>query len=144
MANRQLIMYDNIRLIENILGTENEKWLGGVKRFERISNNDLEELKRANILDENERQNNAPSIRELREVASELEKIGGVRISFDGYLVDPARSDSRISINQFRMQVPKDLVTIDLENKFAVVAKSADHFNRLEDDGLITYEIWWD
>lgn len=146
MANlgKQTIIFDNLALIERVLMTEFNKWSGGIKHFERISNEDLEQLKTVGALDETMRQNNSPTIGELRRIANDFNKSAGVRVSFDGYLVDPARADSRISIDLMRMQVPKDLVTIDLESKFAAIAQSADTFDRLEDDGSIAYEMRWD
>lgn len=141
---KQEIIKVHLEAIEHTLGTDQQSWTGGTKRYERVSNADLEKLKQLNALDENERQNNSPTIKELRRFATDFEKVTGVRVSFDGYLVSPQRPDARISVEKIRVHIPKDLVTIDMENKFAAVAKTADTFDRGEEDGSVVYESWWD
>lgn len=141
---KQAIIRNNLDLIETVLMVGSDKWSGGTKRFGHVTNSDLDTLHKIGALDETERQNNSPSIKELRRVAVDFEKLPGVRVSFDGYLVSPQRPDARISIDAVRVKIPKDLVTIDLEQRVGAVAKSADEFDRNDDEGVVTYEMWWD
>lgn len=89
-------------IIDDEADVYDEKPIGGIKRFTRLATSGVNELERLNLIDINERQNNAPSIAEFQKFANEHPNNN---ISFDGYTVVPERNDCRISIDAIQMSL---------------------------------------
>lgn len=89
-------------IIDDEADVYDDKPIGGIKRFTGLAASGVNQLEHLNLIDVNDRQNNAPSIAEFQKFAREHPDND---ISFDGYTVIPERDDYRTSIDAIRMSL---------------------------------------
>ena len=108
-----------------------DSYLGGIRRFEGMTLDELKELVELKFSDPEEAQNCSPTIEELIRFAENYEGY-----EFDGYAVDIERDDYRVSIEAIHKDGPVDN---DELKAFIKEFRYADEFDI--DDGLYA---WWD
>ena len=134
---RDEIINKYLRVDRNRKGAD---YFGGIERFDALPVEDLETLVKEKFADLDEAQNEAPTIKEFLEFANRYKDFA--RITFDGYVVSPDRSDYRVSV---------DAITIypDAKNEGRrdMLAAAAMNFGKRADeadfDGDCFY-LWWD
>lgn len=107
---------------------------GGIKRFNDVEAETLRELMDDGHIDPDMCQNYSPSTSELLAAAELFREEFGVVLLFGGYVVDPARSDSRLTITSVSSTEP---LTGDAQREFVDRYRQADSFDM---DG----HAWWD
>jgi hypothetical protein len=80
-----------------------KEYVGGTKRFNHLPLELLELLVLEGHTDHEDRQNDAPSIRELLVIAKQM-KEKGYTFSFGGYAVSQEREDYRVSIDTIEIK----------------------------------------
>ena len=110
---------------------DEEKYMGGVRRFENVDTETIKKLIDLKFLDPEETQNSSPSTREMVEFA---EKWGNYY--FDGYVVSKRRTDYRVNLDTI-----SKFISVDQEEVIAFTKKFrfADEFDA---DG--TLYAWYD
>jgi len=116
-----------------ILGIENQKYLGGIARFVSLTIERLEELIENTFVNLDDKQNEAPTIREFYEF---MKKYPCVKAH--GYAVDKNRNDYRISIEGLH-HVGND-ISKELQLDFMKLCRKADDLTCTEKK----LYSWWD
>lgn len=111
-----------------------KKYLGGLRRFDNLSLEQIEQLDELEILEMNDRQNNAPSIGEMIDFLRERETDGWC---IHGYCISPDRPDFRISFEGVAKKTPPNCQDVI---DFSMMFRLADEFNANQ-DGL---RCWYD
>ena len=112
-----------------------EKYAGGIRNFHDMSYDTLKTLVDENFVNIDDRQNDAPSIKELMEYAE-----AHPYMTFNGYAVELARADYRISIDAIRQDFNRD------KSATAAIKEFSDHFHAADDFQIDDNEgyAWWD
>jgi hypothetical protein len=113
-----------------------EQQPGGIKQFEGLALDQLEQLVEGGFVNLQDRHNFAPSIAAFREFARQWTRCG-LRIAFEGYAVHPLRDDYRVSIDGITFQEDDSGEAIAAFREFA---RHADELT-LESGYL---RAWWD
>jgi hypothetical protein len=82
---------------------DSKEYVGGTKRFSKLPLELLELLVLEDHADHNDRQNNAPSIRDLIIFAKQMSE-KGYYFFFNGYAVSPDRDDYRVSVDTINIK----------------------------------------
>ena len=119
---------------EIIFGSyDKEAYSGGIRQFEEMTYNTLKQLIDEGFVDLEERQNCAPTIKELMDFA---EKWGKESYRFGGYVVSADRDDYRVSIDTFTKNC--EFESFAERDAFADLANEADELD------LDYAYAWWD
>lgn len=114
---------------------DDEKYPGGIRYFHDMSYDTLKKLVEENFVNVDDKQNDAPSIKELMEYAENHQ-----HMTFNGYAVELARPDYRISIDAISQDFGKD------KDVKTAMAEFSNHFSAADDfqiDNSAGY-AWWD
>ena len=131
---------------DEIIGNkfESSEYEGGIKRFEKITLNQLAQLIEEGFADKNDAQNLAPAIGKLYAFAKKFKKV--VTCFFSGYVVDKDRPDYRTSIDELNVVYDKtNGNTIDMFIEMASLTKDNDEENFNESNPYrVEASFWWD
>ena len=115
-----------------IFGEYNEdKYMGGIRRFESVDTSIIKKLIELKFLDPEETQNNSPSASEMVDFA---EKYGNYY--FGGYVVSKRRTDYRVNLDTI-----SKFISADQEETIAFTKKFR-HADEFDVDG--TLYAWYD
>ena len=127
---------------DDFLKLVNKYYSGGVRRFDELTIEKLKELIDKKFIDEEEQQNEGPTIKKFLAVASKIkENDSSAEIFFHGYAVSPDRDDYRVSI---------DAITVSTENYNIIVDKIYEPLREMcsnaDDLDIDENELyaWWD
>lgn len=116
------------------------EYIGGIKRFNGLHIKDVEYLMDViGAADPDDRQNEAPSIQELVDFASNY--ADDYDITFRGYVVSPDREDYRMSIDGIRIYSDTDIAAQDHDDFMDLVH---DHFADDVTSAPNVFDAWWD
>lgn len=115
-----------------------ELYTGGIRYFDDISYSLLKKLVDMQFANPEECQNDSPSINELLSAFEDYEDY----ISFSGYSVSPDRRDYRISIDEIKIEIPKD--NTDMLSYAVEYYRYADEFHLSAAHGNFYVIAWWD
>ena len=127
----------NVNLREQILFGEEKynpsEYEDGIRAFEKVPYDVLDQLVAANLIDLDDRQNNSPTAGELIAYGKSHRNV-----TFDGYAVERDRYDHRVTITTVRQNFdesnPEDAA--EFSEKFC----NADTLKVTENNGY----AWWD
>ena len=131
--------YKDVSRRDEILfgGFQEEKYCGGIRRFEGLSASKLRQLVEEGFADPEDKQNYAPTLMEFLRFAEEH-----THVTFSGYAVHPEREDYRVSVDGMEM------ITMDVREASDAInfLRGADEFDsEFQPDGLTaTISAWWD
>jgi hypothetical protein len=118
---------------------DEKDYFGGTRRFSKLPLQLLELLVAENHADEEDYQNNAPTIRDLITFAKQM-KDKGFEFQFHGYAISPDRDDYRISIDGISIKYYFDNYNYINIKAIKNFFKNADEKN--EDEGYLYF--WYD
>ena len=120
----------------------NKYYSGGIRRFDDLTIENLQELSGKKFIDEEDRQNEGPMVKKILSITSKIkENDSSAKIFFHGYAVSPDRDDYRVSI---------DAITVSTENCniiedeiYAPLREMCSNADDLDIDENELY-AWWD
>ena len=114
---------------------EGMKVIGGIKHYDYLPLETLEALVKSKEADPKEKQNEAPSIKEMIEFGHRMKEVG-CTVLYHGYRVFPPRDDVRVSVEGFRVVVSNDSQEL-MVTRFG---GKADEFDKRSGE----IRAWWD
>lgn len=123
---------DQFELICDKLNINPADELGGIIRFNNVSIDVIKDLANEDLINLDDKQNEAPSVGEMIELS---EKDGISNVTVDGYVVVPRRDDSRISVDGLNFDYDNSL-----SNEVHKILKYASE-DKIEANHA---EGWWD
>lgn len=115
------------------------EYMGGIKRFSGLHVDDVKHLMEIGAADPDDRQNDAPSIQELVDFASDY--ADDYDVTFRGYVVSPERDDCRTSIDAIEVHSDGPIAAQDHDDFMDLVH---DHFADDVTSTPTSFDAWWD
>lgn len=111
-------------------------YFGGIRKY-RCSPGMIKKLLEMNFVNPKETQNESPSVEEFLDYLEDVPEV-----TFNGYVVSPERSDYRVSIEGFDVEIPD--TEVDRMCELVKMFRDADEFNLIHDANTFFLHAWWD
>lgn len=132
VLNKDVIKRDEI--ISKYSSKFEDIYLGGIKRFSKLSLDGLKILIEEGYVDIDDRQNYSPTIDKLVELGKKFQQ-NDMKLLYSGYAVSVDRDDYRVSIDAIYGDF-ENITDLELKQEIENLSKTADEVSN--------DRIWWD